>query len=83
MVSLVSIIVSGVGVLIIVLMKDSLLIVAPLGVKLGSVIVNFLLDYLMVGVLVFGVVLVDVGVILLVILIMVIITGKMLNVELT
>ena len=83
MVSLVSIIVSGVGVLIIVLMKDSLLIVAPLGVKLGSVVVNFLLDYLMLGVLVFGVVLVDVGVILLVLLIMVIITGKMLNVELT
>ena len=76
-----SIMVSVVVVLIINLMEVSFLSIIPFGIKLGSITVNIWLDYLMLGVLVFGVVLLEVRVILLVI--MMIITGKFLDVELT
>ena len=81
-VSLDSIMVSVVVVLILNLMEVSFLSIIPFGVKLGSsVVVNFRLDYLMLEVLVFGVVVADVDVILLAI--MMIVTGKVLDVELT
>ena len=95
-VSLDSIMVSEVVVLVINFMKVSLLSIVQIGVKLGGIVINFWLDYLMLGVLIFGVVLLDVGVVLLVIIlvnnpfflllnlvILMIVAGEMLEVEIT
>ena len=88
--------VSEVVVLVINFMKVSLLSIVPIGVKLGGIVINFWLDYLMLGVLIFGVVLLNVGVVLLVIIlvnnpfflllnlvILMIVAGEMLEVEIT